>query len=112
MDIRKSGVIPDQKFEQCHDGAGTLICKSLLDGLDSTKFPFMHHDRIPAGVSIGLHLHKENEEIYYLLSGRGTLTCDENEYEMLPGDISLCHIGHSHAFLALEDSELIVVGSR
>lgn len=112
MDIRKSKDIIPQPFAQCHDGEGVLMCKSLLDGFDSEKFPFMHADTMPAGVSIGLHRHDNNEEIYYLVSGRGVLTYDETEYEMKTGDISLCRSGHSHAFRAVDDCVLIVVGSR
>ena len=109
--IRKKSEIPAQDFAECHDGEGTLICRSLLDGLGSSRFPFMHADEIPAGVSIGNHLHSDNEEIYYLVSGRGILTYDGEEYEMMPGDVSLCLPGHSHGFTALCDCSLIVVGS-
>ena len=108
--IRKDKEIEWMQFEECHDGAGTLFCKSLLDGCDSTKFSFMHRDEIKAGVSIGVHTHTDSEEIYYLVSGKGVLTYDGVEYEMAPGDVSLCNVGHSHGFLATEDSQLIVVG--
>ena len=40
-----------------------------------------------------------------------TITDEDGvEYEMEPGDISLCGYGHSHGLLAVEDSVLIVVG--
>ena len=107
--IRKDCEINWLKFNKCHGGIGVLNCKSLLDDCESTKFLFMHCDDIKAGVSIGVHKHEKNEEIYYLVSGKGILTYDDVEYEMLPGDISLCNIGHSHGFLATEDSVLIVV---
>ena len=108
--IKKDSEIEWLEFDSCHDGNGVLKCKSLLDGLDSDKFGFMHRDEIKAGVSIGVHEHRSSEEIYYLVCGKGVLTYDGREYEMLPGDISLCKIGHSHGFLATEDSLLIVVG--
>ena len=108
--IRKDSEIEWMQFEECHEGIGTLYCKSLLDECDSTKFNFMHRDEIKAGVSIGVHTHADSEEIYYLAYGKGILTYDNVEYEMAPGDISLCNIGHSHGFLATEDSQLIVVG--
>ena len=111
MKIRKNETVQPRAFAECHDGKGTLFCRSLLDGSGSRAFAFMHNDTIPAGVSIGTHLHGTNEEIYYLVSGKGILTYDGTECEMNPGDISLCTPGHSHAFLALEDCVLIVVGS-
>ena len=111
MEIRKSKDILPIAYANCHDGEGSLICKSLLDGFNCEKIMFMHSDDMPAGVSIGLHKHDSNEEIYYLVSGRGVLTYDNNEYEMKSGDISVCKIGHSHAFRAVDDCVLIVVGS-
>lgn len=107
--IRKDSEINSFEFGNCHDGKGVLYCKSLLDECESTHFNWMHHDVINAGVSIGVHEHTTNEEIYYLVSGKGILTYDGVEYEMAPGDVSLCKIGHSHGFMATEDSILIVV---
>lgn len=110
-EIRRLREIIPAPFADCHDGEGTLLCRSLLDGLGSRKFPFMHSDEMPAGVSIGVHSHTENEEIYYLQSGKGILTFDGKEYEMNAGDISLCADGHSHGFRATENCILIVVAS-
>ncbi len=111
-ELRKLRDIIPCAYAGCHDGEGTLLCRSLLDGLDSRKFPFMHSDEMPAGVSIGVHTHTDNEEIYYLQSGKGVLTFDGKEYEMAAGDISLCTVGHSHGFRATENCILIVVGSN
>ena len=68
MILNKSNDIMVQVYEKCHDGEGALYCKSLLDGFDKSKFNFMHYDDIKAGVSIGEHLHKNSEEIYFLTS--------------------------------------------
>ena len=110
MEIRKAKDIVPRLAENCHDGEGVLLCKNLLNGFDSVNFRFMHCDDLPAGVSIGNHLNDKNEEVYYLVSGKGVLTYDDNEYEMLAGDVSLCKIGHSHSFTATENCVLIVVG--
>lgn len=110
MDILKNEQIPAFPFDQCHGGKGTLFCQSVLKEFGSREFAFMHSDKIAAGVSIGEHRHEKNEEIYYLVSGKGVLTYDGKQYDMEPGDVSLCTVGHSHAFLATQDSHLIVVG--
>lgn len=110
MEIRKAKDIVPRLAENCHDGEGVLLCRNLLAGFESENFRFMHCDDLPAGVSIGYHLHDKNEEVYYLHSGKGILTYDDKEYEMLAGDVSLCKIGHSHAFKAVENCVLIVVG--
>lgn len=110
--ITKNKDMIPQPFAACHGGEGTLMCRSLLDGCESGWFSFMHSDDMPAGVSIGVHPHEFNDEIYYLISGKGILTYDGVEYEMKAGDISVCTMGHSHAFMAVDDCRLIVVGSR
>ena len=86
--IRKDKEIEWMQFEECHEGVGTLYCKSLLDECGSTKFNFMHRDEIKAGVSIGVHPHTDSEEIYYLVSGKGIITYDGVDYEISPGVIS------------------------
>ena len=112
MDIRKSKDIIPIPCEACHDGEGVLVCKSLLDGFGSESFLYMHADDMPAGVSIGVHFHDNYEELYYLCSGKGILTYDDTEYEMKTGDISLCKIGHTHAFQAVDDCVLIVAAGK
>ena len=74
------------------------------------KFAFMHYDEIKAGVSIGVHPHTNHEEVYFLLSGTGTLIFDGKEYDMNAGDVSLCNLGHSHGFIAKTDCVMVVVG--
>lgn len=111
MDIKKSKDVTLRLSENCHGGKGTLLCQNLLIGMESRDFRLMHHDLIRAGVTIGKHGHTVNEEIYYLLSGKGILTFDDRIYEMKAGDISLCPRGHSHGFEAVEDSAMIVVAS-
>ena len=112
LKLRAADTITESGFALCHGGEGTLLCRSLLDGFDSTMLAFMHHDLMPAGVSIGVHTHERNEEIYYLVSGGGVLTFDGEELPFGPGDISLVTPGHSHGFRADVDSVLIVVGTK
>ncbi len=109
--IQSDREMPVRTLEGCHGGEGAFRCRSILDGLGSARFPFMHRDDMPAGSSIGEHTHERDEEIYYLLSGEGTLTYDGQVFAMRPGDVSLCLAGHSHGFAAVTDCELIVVGS-
>ena len=111
--VRRAADIPAIDYERCHDGKGTLICRSLLDGLGSRAVAFMHHDLLPCGVSIGSHDHLVNEEVYYLVSGEGILLFNGIEYPFRAGDVSLCSPGHSHGFSATspEGAVLVVVGS-
>jgi mannose-6-phosphate isomerase-like protein (cupin superfamily) len=111
--IRKAAEVPGFAFENCHDGQGALLCRSMLQPGDTEqKILFFHHDYIPAGVSIGQHLHTGNEEIYYLLSGHCTLIYDGQEMPMEPGDFSIVRDGHTHGLVnsGSIEAQLIVVG--
>lgn len=110
--IRKYSEIHWGDIPNCHNGKGVVKCKSLLEGIQSDDFHLMHYDEIKAGVTIGEHSHQDDEEIYFMLSGSGVLTCDGVEYDFSAGDISICRRGHSHGFVAKEDSVMIVVGSK
>ena len=41
---------------------------------------FLHDDVLAPGVSIGPHAHRGDEEYYYILSGRGTMTLDGRRF--------------------------------
>ena len=81
MDLKRSKDVTMRVTEKCHGGEGALLCKNLLVGFESSDLRLMHNDFIPAGVSIGVHDHLLNEEVYYLLSGKGTLTFDGKTYD-------------------------------
>lgn len=52
------------------------------------------------GSSIGEHQHEGNCEVYYCLSGSGTVLCDgREEQRILPGRCHYCPEGHSHGLV-------------
>lgn len=61
--------------------------------------------------SIGWHKHENEEEIFYLLSGKAVFTDGETEKELLPGDacVTLGGEGHSIANKGQETVELLAV---
>jgi len=62
-------------------GAGTQICVVTFE----------------PGQSIGVHGHTENYEIYYILEGEVTVTDDDEERVLKPGDSEICANGHIHS---------------
>ena len=50
-------------------------------------------NELPAGANVPfVHSHKENEEIYGILSGNGKAIIDGEEISLSTGDLSLIHI--------------------
>ena len=61
---------------------------------------------IPAGCSIGLHSHKENYEIYYILEGKAKVTDDDDEKILVAGDAEICGDGNTHSIENVGDTDL------
>ncbi len=54
------------------------------------------HVTIPPGKSSPRHYHQELEETYYILSGVGAMTINEQELDVLPGQAVLIEPGEVH----------------
>ena len=52
---------------------------------------------LPAGASIGHHVHENETEIFYILEGTPEITDDDATYVAQPGDTILTGPGHGHA---------------
>lgn len=57
---------------------------------------------IPTGGATQRHWHKESEEFYFLLEGRGTMEIDGETREVGPGDAILIPAGSWHQITAKE----------
>ncbi len=58
------------------------------------------------GCSIGLHEHKEEEELFYIIKGRGLVTDGGRTREVGPGDAVMTGGGASHAIENAGDEDL------
>ncbi len=62
--------------------------------------------RLVKGSSIGYHLHESEEEIFYILSGRGIVTEDGQSARVGPGDAVLTGGGGGHSIENREEEPL------
>ena len=73
-----------------HDGRGVVESARALQADDfDTGLDFVEYVEVPAGSSIGLHRHGDDEELYFILSGRGLMTIEGAEHRVGPGDLIL-----------------------
>jgi len=73
-----------------HGGEGLVHGSKLFGSGDfDTPLKFLHYTVIPPGSSIGLHGHREDEELYILLEGSGLMTVNGRTYRVEAGDIVL-----------------------
>jgi mannose-6-phosphate isomerase-like protein (cupin superfamily) len=90
-----------------HNGGGRTIGYSFFKSVPNLKLVFRKRALKP-GSGIGLHEQKE-DEIYYVLSGRGSMTLDGTTVEITPGTAVLTRTGSSHSLKQVGDQDLVIM---
>lgn len=90
-----------------HNGGGNTTAYPFFSKDKSLKIAFRKRILHP-GSSIGYHLQKENE-IYYILSGKGILKMNGNDITVSAGDAILTKPGSSHGLKPAGNEDLAVL---
>lgn len=90
-----------------HKGGGRTVGYSFFGKTPNLKLVFRKRALKP-GSSIGYHLQKE-DEIFYVLSGRGEMTIDGKAFEVGPGDAILTRPGSSHGLKQTGGEDLVIM---
>ncbi|HUD03651.1 MAG TPA: cupin domain-containing protein [Patescibacteria group bacterium] len=80
--------------------------RRVLDTGEHTQVVIMH---IPAGGEIGSETHADNDQVLYLLDGKGKAILSGQEYDYNTGDVVLVPAGTEHNFVANPDSYLKII---
>jgi mannose-6-phosphate isomerase-like protein (cupin superfamily) len=90
-----------------HNGGGETIGYSFFRKVPNLRLVFRKRALKP-GSGIGYHEQKE-DEIYYVLSGRGVMTLDGKAVEVGPGTAVLTRPGSSHGLKQTGAEDLVVM---
>ena len=90
-----------------HNGGGETVGYSFFSKTPNLKLVFRKRAFKP-GSAIGYHLQRE-DEIYYVLSGRGMMKIDGKEFEVGPGDAVLTRPGSSHGLKQIGKEDLVIL---
>jgi mannose-6-phosphate isomerase-like protein (cupin superfamily) len=90
-----------------HKGGGETIGYSFFAKAQGLKMVFRKRALKP-GSGIGYHEQKE-DEIYYVLSGRGVMTIDGKSFGVTPGTAVLTRPGSSHGLKQAGDEDLVIL---
>ena len=90
-----------------HNGGGETVGYSFFGKTPNLKLVFRKRAFKP-GSAIGYHVQHE-DEIYYVLSGRGMMTIDGKEFEVGPGDAVLTRPGSSHGLKQIGKEDLVIL---
>jgi mannose-6-phosphate isomerase-like protein (cupin superfamily) len=90
-----------------HNGGGQTIGYSFFRNVPGLKLVFRKRAFKP-GSGIGHHVQGE-DEIYYVLSGRGVVTLDGKSFDVGPGTAILTRTGSSHSLKQVGDEDLVIL---
>jgi quercetin dioxygenase-like cupin family protein len=90
-----------------HNGGGQTMGYSFFKSVPNLKLIFRKRALKP-GSGIGLHVQTE-DEIYYVLSGRGAMTLDGKTVEITPGTAVLTRTGSSHSLKQVGAEDLVIL---
>lgn len=88
---------PSELCERVRGGDGSYISRHFLKKEDAAGSGRLFSvNTFEPGVSIGVHEHHGEIELYYILSGTAAITDNGEVYELHAGDMMLCRDGDSH----------------
>jgi len=90
-----------------HNGGGQTVGYSFFDKTPGMKFVFRKRALKP-GSGIGYHEQKE-DEVYYVLSGKGMMTLDDKPMDIGPGTAILTRPGSSHGLKQVGNEDLVIL---
>jgi mannose-6-phosphate isomerase-like protein (cupin superfamily) len=90
-----------------HSGGGQTVAYSFFKSTPGLKLVFRKRALKP-GSGIGYHQQQE-DEIYYVLSGRGQMTLDGKTVDVGPGTAILTRTGSSHGLKQVGADDLVIM---
>ena len=94
--------LPETVVPHMRDGAGEVQLRKFAD--DRGK---IMRGRLPAGATIGLHVHETSSEVIYILSGTGRVLFDGIYEPLAPGSCHYCPKGHEHSLINDSEGDLV-----
>jgi mannose-6-phosphate isomerase-like protein (cupin superfamily) len=99
--------------QRAHEGIGEVRAARVVHR-DSGPLAFVDLVVVPAGVSVGRHVHGLDEELYIVVSGRGDVVVDGARHTVVPGDVVHNPPGGTHELSnpGPEELRMVVVDVR
>ena len=95
--VKSETVMEREVRERMRGGTGTVEIRHVFRRDELGGVRLFARLRLPPGASIGHHVHDAEEEVFYILAGRGLVTEDGVATEVGPGDAVLTGGGGGHA---------------
>ncbi len=90
-----------------HKGGGESIGYTFFDKAPGYNTVFKKRT-LKSGSSIGYHL-QTDDEVYYIIEGKGEITLNGEKFPVKPGDAVLTRTGSSHGIAPVEGNDLTMI---
>lgn len=108
--IKHSSEMKDNIRVSMRGGDGQIICRDFINkGEYDGKARLFSTLTLEPGCSIGEHIHENEEEIFYVLTGTATYNDNGNIVKLYPGDSCICKNGEKHSIANREESGTLTV---
>ena len=109
--IRKNEQKISERKPAPFGGKNEITVRSLLNGEEEMygKGRVFAHTTVYPGSAIGYHVHQNESETYYILSGRGLLNDTGTISEVGPGDVTFTGTGEGHSIEAIGDEPVEMI---
>lgn len=87
---------------QAYHWLGTLTLTKVTAGATGGGLDIVDH-RVPAGYAPPLHVHRHQDEVFYLIDGTLDVSCGDQHWSVEPGSLVFLPRGVPHGFTAGAD---------
>ena len=109
----KNYLTTEMQLQECsHDGTGPVELFEVWENSDfRSGIDFIDRVVVPPGSTIGFHKHGNNEEMYIVLKGTGSMKIEDDEIVVKRGDMILNPAGGSHGLTndSAKDIDILVL---
>ena len=109
-----SSVDPITRYNE-HQGVGWILFRRLLSSSDfQSPIDFVDYTVIPPGSIIGKHEHADNNEMYFIASGRPLVRINGESERLERGSVAVVRSGEWHELVndTDQDVEILVIQVR
>lgn len=96
--VKHAADMPVEHRPNMRQGEGTVTLTAAFEkGEYDSRTRLFSRITLPVGASIGYHIHEDEEEFFYFLSGEGELNDNGIPKAVKGGDASVTHNGEGHS---------------
>lgn len=109
--IRRQSEVKSVRKPAPFKGVGEITVRELLEGPEELyeKGRVFAHTTVYPGAGIGYHVHKNESETYYILSGTAKLNDNGKEVILNAGDVAFTGDGEGHSIEAVGDEPVEMI---